>query len=194
MPETDQDALREHTVAELREEAKEAGVDAPSTLRKEELVQEISKAQGSKAQGSTGGGASESDDSAAGGAGPDGGYLRTGSGTSDSLKYSQEVTSPDDGPERPGRSLATTNHDVIRQWAEERGGVPATVDGTEHGDHLGVLRFAFGGDDDRLREVSWEEWFRTFDDRRLNFLYQEEKKDGSQSMFFRLESPDREDG
>lgn len=194
MPETDQDALREHTVAELREEAKEAGVRAPSTLRKEELVQEISKAQGSKAQGSTGGGAGESDDSAAGGAGPDGGHLRTGSGTSDSLKYSQEVTSPDDEPERPGRSLATTDHDVIRQWAEERGGVPATVDGTEHGDHLGVLRFAFGGDDDRLREVSWEEWFRTFDDRRLNFLYQEEKKDGSPSMFFRLESPDREDG
>lgn len=194
MPETDQDALREHTVAELREEAKEAGVKAPSTLRKEELVQEISKAQGSKAQGSTGGGAGESDDSAAGGAGPDGGHLRTGSGTSDSLKYSQEVTSPDDEPERPGRSLATTDHDVIRQWAEERGGVPATVDGTEHGDHLGVLRFAFGGDDDRLREVSWEEWFRTFDDRRLNFLYQEEKKDGSPSMFFRLESPDREDG
>ena len=186
MSEAGQDALREHTVAELREEAKEAGVDAPSTLRKEELVQAISRARGA-----SGGG--ERDGSAAEGAGPDGGHLRTGAGTSDSLKYSQEVTSTDDEPERPGRSLATTNHDVIRQWAEERGGVPATVDGTEHGDHLGVLRFAFGGDDDRLREVSWEEWFRTFDDRRLNFLYQEEKKDGSQSMFFRLESPDRED-
>lgn len=186
MSETDQDALREHTVAELREEAKKAGVNAPSTLRKEELVQEISAATGDKQGESQAGGQQ--------GAGPDGGHLRTGAGTSDSLKYSQEVTSTDDEPERPGRSLATTNHDVIRQWAQERGGVPATVDGTEHGDHLGVLRFAFGGDDDRLREVSWEEWFRTFDDRRLNFLYQEEKKDGSQSTFFRLESPEREDG
>lgn len=129
-----------------------------------------------------------------GDAGPDDGHVRTGKGTSDSLKYSQEVSSPQDEPERPGRSLVTTSHEVIRQWAEERDGVPATVDGTEHGDHLGVLRFDFGGDSDRLREVSWEEWFATFDDRRLNFIYQEEKKDGDRSTFFRLENPDREDG
>jgi hypothetical protein len=128
-----------------------------------------------------------------GDAGPDDGHLRTGDETSKSLKYSQEITSPDDDPERPGRSLATTNHEVIRQWVEERNGVPATVDGTEHGDHLGVLRFDFGGDSDRLRHVSWDEWFETFDARRLNFLYQEERKDGNQSTFFRLESPDRED-
>jgi len=85
---------------------------------------------------------------------------------------------------------------VIRRWAEARGGTPATVEGTEHGDHLGVLRFVFpgGGDDSRLRTVSWDEWFATFDGRRLNFIYQEERSDGSQSNFFRLESPEREDG
>jgi len=32
-----------------------------------------------------------------------------------------------------------------------------------------VLRFDFGGDSDNLRHVSREEWFGTFDDRRLNF-------------------------
>jgi hypothetical protein len=127
------------------------------------------------------------------GAGPDDGHLRTGSETSKSLKYSQEVTSPDEEPERPGRSLATTHHEVIKQWAESRGATPATVDGTEHGDHLGVLRFDFGGDSENLRHVSWEEWFDTFDARKLNFLYQEERKDGNQSNFFRLENPDRED-
>ncbi|MFP5371040.1 MAG: hypothetical protein ACLGI3_09875, partial [Actinomycetes bacterium] len=126
--------------------------------------------------------------------GPDDGRLRTGDQTSSSLKYSQEVTSLDEDPERPGRSLATTSHEVIRAWAEERGGVPATVPGTEHGDHLGVLRLDFGGDNDGLRRVSWDEWFATFDARKLNFLYQEERKDGNQSTFFRLESPDREDG
>ena len=51
---------------------------------------------------------------------------------------------PEDKPEREGRSLATTHHEVIRQWAEEHGGTPATVEGTEHGDHLGVLRIRFG--------------------------------------------------
>lgn len=121
------------------------------------------------------------------------GGIRKGSGSSDSIKYSQEITSPDEEPEREGRSLVTTNHDVIRQWAEERNGVPATVPGTEHGKHLGVLRIDFGGDSDSLREVSWDEWFATFDDRRLNFIYQEQRSDGRQSTFFRLENPDRED-
>lgn len=119
---------------------------------------------------------------------------RTGSETSKSVEYSQNITSTDEEPERPGRSLVTTDHDVIKQWAEERGGVPATVEGTEHGDHLGVLRFDFGGDNESLRQVSWDEWMDTFDARRLNFIYQEERKDGRQSNFFRLESPDREDG
>jgi hypothetical protein len=99
----------------------------------------------------------------------------------------------DETPERPGRSLVTTNHDVIRRWAEARGAVPATVDGTEHGDHLGVLRFDFADESANLRRVSWDEWFETFDARRLNFLFQEERTDGRQSNFFRLQSPDRED-
>ncbi len=127
------------------------------------------------------------------GAGPDDGKIRRGPESSKSLKYSQEVTSTDDEPEREGRSLATTHHEVIRQWAEERDGVPATVDGTEHGDHLGVLRIDFGGNNDKLRHVSWEEWFDTFDSRRLNFIYQEQRSDGQQSTFFRLENPNRED-
>jgi hypothetical protein len=116
-----------------------------------------------------------------------------GNHTSKSLKYAQEVTSPEQEPERPGRTLTTKNHDVIKRWAEARGAVPATVPGTEHGDQLGVLTFDFGGDDERLRRVGWDEWFATFDARRLNFIYQEERSDGRQSNFFRLESPDRED-
>jgi hypothetical protein len=181
-PDVSETELRERKVDDLREEAREAGVTGASDMRKEELVQAIAEVR------SGGGGGEDA------GAGPDGGRLRTGDQTSSSLKYSQEVTSPDDDPERAGRSLATTHHEVIRQWAEARDGTPATVEGTEHGDHLGVLRIDFGGDNDRLRHVSWDEWFETFDARRLNFIYQEERSDGRQSTFFRLESPDREDG
>ncbi|HSU46446.1 MAG TPA: hypothetical protein VLJ40_06010 [Arthrobacter sp.] len=127
------------------------------------------------------------------GAGPEGGKIRHGPSSSKSLKYSQEVTSTDDEPEREGRSLATTHHEVIKQWAEERDGVPATVEGTEHGDHLGVLRIDFGGKDNKLRHISWDEWFDTFDARKLNFIYQEQRSDGTPSNFFRLENPNRED-
>ena len=177
--------LRETKVDDLRQQAKDAGISGTSNLKKDELVEELAA--------SAGGGDGEGEAGQPGDRGPDGGRLRTGDQTSSSLKYSQEVTSLEDDPERPGRSLATTSHEVIRAWAEERGGVPATVPGTEHGDHLGVLRLDFGGDNDDLRKVSWDEWFATFDARSLNFLYQEERKDGSRSNFFRLESPERED-
>ena len=65
------------------------------------------------------------DDDGDAGAGPDGGRVRTGPESSDSLKYSQEVTSPDEEPEREGRSLVTTHHEVIKEWAEARDGTHA---------------------------------------------------------------------
>jgi hypothetical protein len=40
--------------------------------------------------------------------------------------------------------------------------------------------------------VSWVEWFKSFDDRKLVFVYQEKLKDGTQSNFFHLDSPLRE--
>src|SRR3954464_15877193 len=181
-PEVSETRLREKKVDELRDEARAAGVTSTSSMRKEELVQAVAETR----QGEARGGADA-------GAGPDGGHVRTGPQTSSSVRYSQEVTSPDEDAERPGRSLGTTHHDVIRQWAEAREGTPATVAGTEHGDHLGVLRFDFGGDNEDLRQVSWDEWFKTFDERGLNFIYQEQRTDGRQSNFFRLENPSRED-
>ena len=118
-----------------------------------------------------------------------------GNKLSDSTKRAQWIDSTDEHEDHPGATLATRDHDVIKQWAEERKAVPSTVPGTEHGDHLGVLRFNFPGyGGDNLQEVSWDEWFRTFDDRKLVFLYQEHKSDGNQSNFFRFDSPFREDG
>ncbi|MDG4768182.1 hypothetical protein O7632_29445 [Solwaraspora sp. WMMD406] len=87
----------------------------------------------------------------------------------------------------------TTDHQAIRQWAEARGGQPATV-GTPRDGRPSVLRIDFPGyGGANLRPITWNEWFATFDQRRLNFIYQEQRTDGTQSNFFRLESPDRED-
>ncbi|MFI0349397.1 hypothetical protein [Actinomadura sp. 9N407] len=107
-------------------------------------------------------------------------------------KYEQHVTSPDEHEERSGRSLVTTDHDVIREWAEARDATPATVPGSDYEGRPGRLLFDFpgyGGQD--LQHIEWDDWFRTFDERKLNFLYQEHKKDGAQSNFFRLENPGR---
>jgi Rho termination factor, N-terminal domain len=190
-PDVSESELRKMKVDELRQEARDENITGASGMRKEELVKEVASAK-SKDDGRGGNNEADSDPDDLG-AGPEGGKIRHGDASSSSLKYSQEITSTEDEPEREGRSLATTHHEVIRQWAEERGGVPATVEGTEHGDHLGVLRIDFRGEDTNLRRVSWEEWFNTFDARHLNFIYQEQRTDGSQSNFFRLENPERED-
>ncbi len=178
--------LAEMTVAELRRMARERGISGVSAMRKEELVRAVSKG------GASGKAPSKASSKAANKKSGKG--TRTGSSNSKSLKYSQEIRSVDDKPERPGRSLVTTDHDVIMQWAEERDATPATVPGTEHDGRPGVLRFDFpgyGGGD--LEEVSWDEWFTTFDERGLNFIYQEQTSDGRQSNFFQLENPERED-
>jgi hypothetical protein len=82
-------------------------------------------------------------------------------------------------------SNTTTDHDVIRKWAEERGAVPAAVEGTGDSDHepdAGLLRLEFR-DNDNLDEVDWDSFFRTFDDRKLAFLYQDRTADGELSRF-----------
>ena len=99
-----------------------------------------------------------------------------------------------DHADRPGQSLATRNHEVIQKWAEDRGAVPATVQTARQSTRPRVLRFDFPGfgSAKRLQQISWEEWFKTFDERELVFLYQEQLKSGNQSNFFRLDNPERE--
>jgi hypothetical protein len=68
----------------------------------------------------------------------------------------------------------TIDHDEIRQWVEARGGRPARVTETGGDGDPGVLRIDFAEPDDRLEEISWEDWFRAFDTNELAFLYQDE--------------------
>jgi hypothetical protein len=90
-------------------------------------------------------------------------------------------------------SYTTTDHDVIRTWAQARGGVPASVEGTGSGDEdAGVLRIEFRDRDEDLAEVDWEPFFRTFDDRALAFVYQEDTSDGALSRFNKFVRRDRE--
>ena len=65
--------------------------------------------------------------------------------------------------------------------------MPATVAGRRSGRRLRVLRLDFPGyGGDNLEEVSWDDWFATFDERDLDAVYQEHTSDGRRSNFFRL--------
>jgi len=111
------------------------------------------------------------------------------------MASTKQISSVQEHEDRAGQTLVTRDHDVIRRWVEQRGAQPATVPGSEHEGRPGVLRFDFPGyGGDRLQHISWDEWFTSFDARNLRFIYQEHTKDGSDSNFFRLDSPDRESG
>ena len=83
-------------------------------------------------------------------------------------------------------SFTTRDHDVIRAWAESRGGTPADVEGTGKGGGAGVLRIEFRDEADRLEDVGWDAFFATFDDSDVDFLYQERTSDGSVSRFHKF--------
>lgn len=109
------------------------------------------------------------------------------------------IHAPGDEADRDGQTLATRANDVIRDWAERRGATPATATRGEEDGRPRTLRFVFGkgdarGGKTRLERIGWDEWLDVFQRRELVFLFQERRKDGSTSNFFRLDSPQREDG
>ncbi|HET8699752.1 MAG TPA: hypothetical protein VFO94_19870 [Gammaproteobacteria bacterium] len=85
-------------------------------------------------------------------------------------------------------SKRTTDHDTIRKWAEARGGRPASVSGTGKAGDAGLLRIDFAEPNDSLEEISWDEFFDKFEEKKLAFLYQDKTADGERSTFNKLVS------
>jgi hypothetical protein len=78
----------------------------------------------------------------------------------------------------------TTDHNKIRKWAESKGGKPAAVDRTHKGGDVGIIRIMFPkapqSEHDALVEISWDEFFREFEERKLALLYEKD------SMFSKI--------
>jgi ferritin-like metal-binding protein YciE len=89
--------------------------------------------------------------------------------------------------QHPHGAHPLTDHDEIQQWAEERDAEPACVKGTMKGDTC-MLRLDFPGYSgaESLEHISWDQWFQTFDKRKLALLVQEETASGEQSNFNKL--------
>jgi hypothetical protein len=85
-------------------------------------------------------------------------------------------------------SYTTTDPEVIRAWAEARGGTPASATGDTEGNDAGLLRIEFRDDSGKLEDVDWEPFFKTFEDRKLAFVYQEKTSNGEVSRFNRFVS------
>lgn len=72
----------------------------------------------------------------------------------------------------------TTDHEAIRKWAESKGGKPAAVKRTHKDDDVGIIRIMFPdnpqSEHDALTEISWDEFFREFEQRKLALLYEKD--------------------
>ena len=86
-------------------------------------------------------------------------------------------------------SKQTHDHDTIKAWAEKHDGVPSIVADTEDGKGGGILRIHFPKNSESksdLKEIDWETFFKTFDEQKLDFLYQDKKADGEESTFHKF--------
>ncbi|WP_420457667.1 hypothetical protein [Neolewinella sp.] len=68
-------------------------------------------------------------------------------------------------------SKTTTDHATIKEWARSRNGIATTIsDGDSD-----ILRIHFpeasADEDETFDEVSWDDFFKIFDERKLAFLY-----------------------
>lgn len=78
----------------------------------------------------------------------------------------------------------TTDHETIRQWAQDKGGRPAAVKQTHSEQDTGMIRVMFpdapNSEHDGLTEITWDEFFDEFEQRQLALLYEED------SMFSKI--------
>ncbi len=88
------------------------------------------------------------------------------------------------------KSAIITDHGEIKKWAEERGGIPAHVEGTGGPDDVGMIRIDFPGYSGKhsLTPISWEQWFDKFEERKLALVVEEQPPEGDKSRFNKLVS------
>jgi ferritin-like metal-binding protein YciE len=107
-----------------------------------------------------------------------------------STKSAQSGGARKRGSQRNGGGSAEplTDHEEIRQWAEERGGTPSCVRGTGDKGDIGMLRLDFPGysGEQSLQPISWDDWFEKFDERGLALIVQDKTSGGQKSNFNKL--------
>jgi hypothetical protein len=76
----------------------------------------------------------------------------------------------------------TIDHDTIREWARVHGGRPAAVASTHANGDIGIIRIMFPNGSqthpESLIEISWDEFFKKFEERELALIYENEGRFG----------------
>jgi hypothetical protein len=114
-------------------------------------------------------------------------------------KLSEQDQEPAESARTQRSAIRTIDHEQIKQWALERGGEPARVLGTGRGeDDPGMIRIDFPGysGEGTLEPISWEAWFKAFDENELALLVLPDSPDvagGQKSRFNKIVRRNDED-
>ncbi len=86
------------------------------------------------------------------------------------------------------RSHVLVDHGDIQRWAEARGARPVSVRGTGSARDIGIIRLDLPGyvGEEKLRPVSWDQWFDKFEETNLALVVEETTTRGQQSNFNKL--------
>jgi hypothetical protein len=84
------------------------------------------------------------------------------------------------------KGQTTTDHEAIRRWAEVRGGRPVAARSADADARPIRLAFSDTASTDDVEPISWDEWFRRFDEHGCALLIEELTSDGQVSRFNRL--------
>ncbi len=88
----------------------------------------------------------------------------------------------------PRKVNLTIDHDQIRRWVEARGGWPAMVQRAGSPRSAGELRIGFPDSthDEKVKQISWGEFFQKLDEGHLALEYEERDDGGGLSEFHRI--------
>ncbi len=92
------------------------------------------------------------------------------------------------------QTKVTTNHGEIIRWVQKHKGKPQIAVDPQAGSDLPIIRIDFPGagvdnflgSDEITRNLSWEEFFRFFDEERLAFIYEDRDKLADPSLAYRF--------
>ena len=80
----------------------------------------------------------------------------------------------------------TRDHETIRHWVEERGGKPSAAADAASPIDPGILQLEFDPNHRKPDVLTWGEFFETFEDAELTFLYEDETEEGKTSRFYQF--------
>lgn len=89
----------------------------------------------------------------------------------------------------------TRNHNKIRKWVEEHGGIPAyTAEKITPDEQEKVLRIIFKNEknSEKIIVMNWNDFFTKFDQANLAFLYSDDLENGNKTNYYKFVSLDGE--